>query len=67
MVTHNFIARLASQCWKMFAGDKVDSAYGNENMSYSETNSLIKAVEDEKLTKIIKRTADIMESVAAVV
>jgi hypothetical protein len=38
----------------------VERAYGDKNMSHNERNSPSKAVKEEKLTKIMKRAADVI-------
>jgi hypothetical protein len=43
------------------------SAYGDINVSKSKINSLIKTVYDEKITKMMKRTTDVLIVVPAAV
>jgi hypothetical protein len=45
----------------------VGSLYGEHNMSQSQINSSTKAVKDENITNMTKRTVDVIVSVAAAV
>jgi hypothetical protein len=40
----------------------VENAYGDKKMLYSQVNSLLKAVKDEKMTKNTKKTTDVVVS-----
>jgi hypothetical protein len=44
----------------------VENACGNKKMSYSQINSLFKAVKDEKITKMTKRIADVVAIAATI-
>ncbi len=44
----------------------VENACGNKKMSYSQINSLFKAVKDEKITKMTKRIADVVATDATI-
>jgi hypothetical protein len=48
---------------KLFVG----KAYWEKTVSSSQINSLIKAVKDERLTKMTKRNTDVVVAVAAAV
>jgi hypothetical protein len=54
--------RCASHGYKML----VNNAYEDKTLSINQTNCVVKAVQDERVTKIMKMTTKVIVAVAAV-
>jgi hypothetical protein len=54
--------RCACHGWKML----VNNAYEDKTLSINQTNCVIKAVQDERVTKMMKMTPNAIVAVAAV-
>ncbi len=59
------LVRTAKSLWELKSS--VESGYGDKTMSYSQINCFIKVVQDQKLTKMMKRTPDIDVAVATAI
>jgi hypothetical protein len=66
MDSQDFVAALAraAKSWQEIKSSE-ESVFGQKNISYSLINILIKVGKDKKLTKMMKKTTEVMVAVTA--